>query len=231
MGERILIVDDEQAIVDVLALYLENDGYTVDKCCTAAQARACLEQSEPDLAVLDVMLPDGDGFQLCREIRQRAFYPVILLTAKVGDEDKIRGLTLGADDYITKPFNPLEVVARVKTQLRRYHCYNSLPPKQGVREYEIRGLTVNQEKHTCFLFGKEVQLTPTEFSILCYLCERQGKVVSSEELFEAIWGEKFLTNNNTVMAHIGRLREKLKEPAKKPRFIKTVWGVGYTIEE
>ena len=133
MGERILIVDDEQAIVDVLALYMENDGYTVDKCCTAAQARACLEQSEPDLAVLDVMLPDGDGFQLCREIRQRAFYPVILLTAKVGDEDKIRGLTLGADDYITKPFNPLEVVARVKTQLRRYHCYNSLPPKQGAR--------------------------------------------------------------------------------------------------
>ena len=132
---------------------------------------------------------------------------------------------------MTKPFNPLEVVARVKTQLRRYHCYNSLPPKQGAREYEIRGLTVNQEKHTCFLFGKEVQLTPTEFSILWYLCERQGKVVSSEELFEAIWGEKFLTNNNTVMAHIGRLREKLKEPAKKPRFIKTVWGVGYTIEE
>lgn len=231
MGERILIVDDERAIADVLALYLENDGYTVDKCYTAAQARTCLEQAEPDLAVLDVMLPDGDGFQLCREIRRRAFYPVILLTAKVAGEDKIRGLTLGADDYITKPFNPLEVVARVKTQLRRYRCYNSLTPPPDAQEYEIRGLTVNREKHKCFLFGEEVQLTPTEFSILCYLCQRQGKVVSSEELFEAVWGEKFLTNNNTVMAHIGRLREKLKEPARKPRFIKTVWGVGYTIEE
>lgn len=231
MGQRILIVDDERAIADVLALYLENDGYTVDKCYTAAQARDCLDKTEPDLALLDVMLPDGDGFQLCREIRRRAFYPIILLTAKVGGEDKIQGLTMGADDYITKPFDPLEVVARVKTQLRRYLCYNTLTARQETQEYDIRGLTVNREKHRCCLFGKEVQLTPTEFSILCYLCERQGKVVPSEELFEAVWGEKFLINNNTVMAHIGRLREKLKESAKKPRFIKTVWGVGYTIEE
>ena len=143
------------------------------------------------------------------------------------------GLTIGADDYITKPFNPLEVVARVKTQLRRYRLYNSSAPEpeKAVREYDIRGLVINRDNHKCFLFGKEVQLTPLEFSVLWYLCERQGVVVPSEELFEAVWGEKYLKNNNTVMAHIGRLREKLDEPARSPRFIKTVWGVGYTIEK
>lgn len=229
MGERILIVDDERAIADVLALYLENDGYTVDKCCTAAQARICLEQAEPDLIVLDVMLPDGDGFQLCREIRRRAFYPVILLTARVADEDKIRGLTLGADDYITKPFNPLELVARVKTQLRRYTRYNQAMPSEA-DTYDFRGLQIFKNTHKCLLYGEELSLTPLEFSILWHLCQKRGTVVSSEELFEAVWGEKYMDSNNTVMSHIARLREKMHEPSRKPKFIKTVWGVGYTIE-
>lgn len=137
------------------------------------------------------------------------------------------------NDYITKPFNPLEVVARVKTQLRRYTRYNKNVERKSnkMMEYDIRGLLINNKNHKCYLFGKELQLTPIEFSILWYLCERQGNVVSSEELFEAVWGEKYFNNNNTVMAHIGRLREKLGEPAKKPKFIKTVWGVGYTIEK
>jgi len=157
-----------------------------------------------------------------------------MLTAKVEDSDKIMGLTIGADDYITKPFNPLEVVARVKTQLRRYVRYNNAANDEEkntlITEYDIKGLVINKNTHKCTLYGAEVTLTPIEFSILWYLCENRGKVIPSEELFENIWGEKFLDNNNTVMAHIGRLREKLKEPARKPKFIKTVWGVGYTIE-
>ena len=230
---HILVVDDEKELADVLELYLTNDGYTVHKCYTGAEALDCIEHTALDLALLDVMLPDADGFQLCKKVREKSYCPIIMLTARGSDGDKIMGLTIGADDYITKPFNPLEVVARVKTQLRRYRLYNSSAPEpeKAVHEYDIRGLVINRDSHKCFLFGKEVQLTPLEFSILWYLCERQGIVVPSEELFEAVWGEKFLKNNNTVMAHIGRLREKLDEPARSPRFIKTIWGVGYTIEK
>lgn len=233
MSGRILVVDDEKEIADVLEIYLKNDGYTVYKFYTGEEALACIESTELDLALLDVMLPDMDGFQICRRIREKFYFPIIMLTARIGDSDKIMGLTIGADDYITKPFNPLEVVARVKTQLRRYMRYNSHVPQQveEVCEYDIRGLVINSASHKCVLYGKELQLTPIEFSILWYLCTRQGRVVSSEELFEAVWGEKFYQNNNTVMAHIGRLRDKMREPARNPKFIKTVWGVGYTIEK
>ena len=150
----------------------------------------------------------------------------------VEDTDKIMGLTLGADDNILKPINPLEVVARVKTQLRRYKTYNhaEVPEEKEINEYDIRGLVINKTTHKCTLFREEIALTPIEFSILWYLCERKGRVVSSEELFEAVWGERYYDSNNTVMAHIGRLREKLHEPPRKPKFIKTVWGVGYQIE-
>lgn len=232
MNERILVVDDEKEIADLIEVYLKNDGYTVYKCYNGSDALKCMEETELDLAILDVMLPDIDGFHICQKLRERFYYPVIMLTAKIADGDKIMGLTIGADDYITKPFNPLELVARVKTQLRRYGRYNHSAniQMQECREYDIRGLVIHKDNHKCHLFGKELQLTPIEFSILWYLCDHQGKVVSSEELFEAVWEEKYLDNNNTVMAHIGRLREKMKEPAKKPKFIKTVWGVGYTIE-
>lgn len=232
MNEKILVVDDETEIADLIEVYLNNDGYTVYKFYNGVDALKCIEETEIDLAILDVMLPDIDGFRICQKIREKFYFPVIMLTAKIDDGDKIMGLTIGADDYITKPFNPLEVVARVKTQLRRYQKYNNCKHNQAVvkNEYDIRGLIINRDSHKCFLFGKELQLTPIEFSILWYLCEHQGKVVPSEELFEAVWKEKYLDNNNTVMAHIGRLREKMNEPAKNPKFIKTVWGVGYEIE-
>ena len=232
MSESILIVDDEKEIADLLELYLKNDGYTVHKFYNGMDALKCIEENDLDLAILDIMLPDIDGFHICQKIREKFYYPVIMLTAKGEDRDKIMGLTIGADDYITKPFNPLEVVARVKTQLRRYTKYNSLSEKKrgDTDEYDIRGLSINKDTHKCFLYGKELQLTPIEFSILWYLCEHQGVVVPSEELFEAVWGEKYLNNNNTVMAHIGRLREKMNDSAKKPKFIVNVWGVGYTIE-
>lgn len=233
MSENILVVDDEKEIADLIELYLKNDGYTVYKFYNGMDALKCIEETKLDLAVLDVLLPDINGFHICQKIREKHFYPVIMLTAKVEDSDKIMGLTLGADDYITKPFNPLEVAARVKTQLRRYKRYNSSAQEtqEKAHEYDIRGLTINNDNHKCFLFGRELQLTPIEFSILWYLCEQQGVVVPSEELFEAVWKEKYFNNNNTVMAHIGRLREKMNEPAKNPKFIKTVWGVGYTIEK
>ncbi len=233
MGENILVVDDEKEIADLLEVYLQSDGYTVHKFYNGTEALQCIEQTDLDLAVLDVMLPDIDGFRVCQKIRERFYFPVIMLTAKVEDVDKIMGLTIGADDYITKPFNPLEVVARVKTQLRRYTRYNLSASGQSVEgnEYDIRGLWINRDNHKCLLYDKELSLTPIEFSLLWYLCEHQGMVVSSEELFEAVWGEKYLGQNNTVMTHVGRLREKMNEPARNPRFIKTVWGVGYTIEK
>ena len=231
MEERILVVDDEREIADLLELYLKNDGYTVCKFHNGADALECIENTDIALAILDVMLPDIDGFQICRKIREKYYFPVIMLTAKIESGDKIMGLTLGADDYITKPYNSLEVVARVKTKLRRYRKYNQpANSAEEQNEYDIRGLVINNDSHKCTLFGKELQLTPIEFSILWYLCENRGRVVSSEELFEAVWKEKYFNSNNTVMAHIGRLREKMHEPARNPKFIKTVWGVGYEIE-
>jgi len=230
MSEKILVVDDERAIADLIEVYLKNDGYTVYKYYNGTEALQCIEERELDLAILDIMLPDVDGFHICQKIREKFFYPVIMLTAKVEDGDKIMGLTLGADDYITKPFNPLEVVARVKTQLRRYTRYNVGKEAPQQNELDIRGLQISKDTHKCLLNGKEVPLTPIEFEILWYLCGRRGTVVSSEELFEAVWGEKYLDNNNTVMTHIARLREKMNEPARRPKYIKTIWGVGYTIE-
>lgn len=234
MAEQILVVEDEVEVADLLELYLTNEGYQVFKFYQGKEALTCVEQKQIDLALLDVMLPDIDGFKICQTIRKKHYFPIIMLTARVEDVDKINGLMLGADDYITKPFNPLEVIARVKTQLRRYRSYNRKNKEQNqnqeTEELEIRGLWMNCRTHQSTLFGKELELTPREFSILWYLCCHQGEVVSSEELFEAVWKEKYLDNNNTVMAHIGRIREKMRDSYRNQKFIKTVWGVGYTIE-
>ena len=230
MSAKILLVDDEAAIADLVEVYLTNEGYTVYKCENDAQALECVEQKQVDLAILDVMLPDLSGFELCRRIRQKHLWPILMLTARVEDLDKIQGLMLGADDYITKPFNPLELLARVKTQLRRYTQYNqSAQPEKG-GEYEFNGLYISEVTHKCTLYGEELALTPLEFSILWYLCSHRGQVVPSEQLFQEVWGEKYIDGNNTVMTHIAHLREKMHEKSRHPKFIKTVWGVGYTIE-
>lgn len=230
MKERILVVDDEVEIAELIALYLRNDGFEVVVCHDGAQAFAALETHTPDLAILDVMLPDMSGFDILKKLREQYFFPVIMLTARVADMDKITGLMIGADDYMTKPFNPLELAARVKTQLRRAMRYNQVREKERQAEVELNGLYINQTEHVATLYDQPLNLTPIEFNILWYLCTHRGKVVSSEELFEAVWGEKYLDSNNTVMAHIARLREKMKDSSRHPKFIKTVWGVGYRIE-
>lgn len=230
---QILVCDDDHDIVSALEIYLTGEGYGVTGAYSGQEAIDLFQQNQFHLVLMDIMMPGMDGIAATAELRKLSNVPIIFLTAKSEDTDKILGLNMGADDYITKPFNPLELMARVKTQLRRYTRYNQADAanqKPTEAERDIRGLVINRETHKCTLYGKAVQLTPIEFSILWYLCENQGKVVSSEELFEAVWGEKFLDNNNTVMAHIGRLREKLGEPPRKPRFIKTIWGVGYQVE-
>ena len=225
---RILIVDDEKEIADLVELYLKSEGYEVVKCLNGQTALEQISASPFDLAVLDVMLPDTDGFTLCSEIRKSYNYPVIMLTARTDDTDKISGLVLGADDYVTKPFNPLELTARIKAQLRRYTQYNDKSTNENF--IEINGLEVDNNTHKCYLFGEEIILTPIEFKIMWLLCQNADKVVSTEEIFENVWGEKFLDSNNTVMVHIRRIRDKLHEPSRNPRFVKTVWGVGYKIE-
>ncbi len=229
MADKILIVDDESAIGELVEVYLKNDGYEVERAENAHDALKRIEDDKITLAILDVMLPDMEGFELCKKIREKHLFPIIMLTAKVEDHDKIYGLTMGADDYVTKPFNPLELVARVKTQLRRYTRYNGSSLEKN-EEISIRGLLISKKSHKCVLNGEELLLTPLEFDILWYLCEHQGKVVPSEELFEKVWGEKYFESGNTIMTHIARLREKMHEIPRKPKYVKTVWGVGYTIE-
>ena len=232
MPEQILIVDDEAEIADLIELYLKNENYAVHKFYTAREALACAETEQLDLAILDIMLPDMSGFDLCRRIREKHTYPVIMLTAKDGEMDKITGLTLGADDYITKPFRPLEMVARVKAQLRRYKKYNPAHAAEEADEImEHAGLVLNAKTHECLLDEQPLTLTPTEFSLLRILLENKGNVVSAEELFHQIWKDEYYTkNNNTITVHIRHLREKLRDSVDHPRFIKTIWGVGYKIE-
>ncbi len=231
MPANILVVDDEQAIADLIEVYLKNENYNVYKFYNGREALRCVEKKCIDLAILDVMLPDVNGFSICQKIREKYTFPVIMLTAKDEEIDKITGLTLGADDYITKPFRPLEMVARVKAQLRRFTKYNHAEPAQEKNIISFSGLVLNKNKHECILNERLISLTPIEFSILWVLASNRGHVVSSEELFQEVWGEKYFTNsNNTVMVHIRHLREKMNDSAEHPKYIKTVWGVGYKFE-
>ena len=228
MSYNILVLDDEKEIADLVELSLNDSNFNIYKFTDSKKAIECIKITKLDMAILDVMLPEIDGFTICKMIRQKHNYPILMLTAKVDDVSKIKGLSIGADDYITKPFNPLELQARVKSALRRFYEYNGKNLQNDI--IEIGSLTIKINNHKCFLFNEEIELTPIEFSILLYLCTNRGRVISSEELFENVWKEKSYDCNNTVMVHIKRLREKLHEPSKNPKIIKTVWGVGYEVE-
>lgn len=225
---NILVVDDEKEIADLVELYLINEGYNVYKAYSSKEAFNYINNNKIDLAILDIMIDNVDGYEICEYIRNKDLtYPIIMLTAKIDNLDKVKGLMIGADDYITKPFNAVELIARVKSQLRRYTKYSG---KKNENKIIINGLEIDKEAHICTLFDKKIDLTPIEFEILLYLASNKGKVVTSEELFEKVWKEKYLDNNNTVMVHIRRIREKLNEDTKNPKYIKTVWGVGYKFE-
>ena len=233
MQTRILVVDDEKTITDLVGIYLRNEGFDVTLAYTGADAAREILSREFDLAVLDIMLPDIDGFELLRTIRAERTYPVIMLTARDSQTDKIEGLTLGADDYVVKPFRPLELVARVKAQLRRYTSYGTRSEaEEAAAVLAFNGLVINRDARSVSVDEKSVRLTPLEYSILLYLAENRGRVVPVGELFQAVWDEEFMaSSNNTVMVHIRHLREKIGDDAQSPRFIKNIWGVGYTIEK
>ncbi len=231
MSEKILVIDDEHEITDLIELYLKNEDYTVFKFYSPAEALDFINETEVDLAILDIMMPEINGFELCRRIREKYTYPIIMLTAKDEETDKITGLTLGADDYITKPFRPLEMVARVKAQLRRYKRYNPARNDSSEEIFTHADLMLNPGTHECYLGDEPLSLTPTEFTILKILLSRKGTAVSAEELFHEIWKDEYYTkSNNTITVHIRHLREKLGDSADESRYIKTIWGVGYKIE-
>ncbi len=230
---NILVVDDEKEIADLVEIYLVSDGYKVFKANNAQEGLDILDREDIHLVLLDIMMPGMDGLEMCRKIRETNNIPIIMLSARSTDLDKILGLGTGADDYVVKPFNPLELTARVKSQLRRY---TQLNPNSGSRESEkneisIKGLVINKDNHKVTVFDEEIKLTPIEFDILYLLASNPGKVFSTDEIFERVWNEKVYEANNTVMVHIRRLRGKMKEDTRENKIITTVWGVGYKIEK
>ncbi len=232
---NILVVDDEKEIADLIEIYLVSDGYKVYKANNALEGLDILEKEEVHLVLLDIMMPGMDGLEMCKKIRETNNIPIIMLSAKSTDLDKILGLGTGADDYVTKPFNPLELTARVKSQLRRYTQLNPSSSvhaeASGKNEIVVRGLTINKDNHKVSVYGEEIKLTPIEFDILYLLASNPGHVFSTDEIFEKVWNEKVYEANNTVMVHIRRLRGKMKEDTRQNKIITTVWGVGYKIEK
>ena len=233
MANKIMVVDDEHEIADLIEVYLKNENYEVFKFYSSKDALACVEDIKLDLAILDIMMPEMDGITLCQKIRDNHTFPIIMLTAKDSETDKITGLTFGADDYITKPFRPLELVARVKAQLRRYKRYNTVQTEE--KESDVishSDILLNIKTHECYLNEEPVTLTPTEFTILQILLENEGNVISAEDLFHRIWKDEYYSkSNNTITVHIRHLREKLNDSVDQPKYIKTIWGVGYKIEK
>lgn len=230
--QKILIVDDEKEIADLIEIYLTNEGYDVLKAYSGLDALKLLERESIHLIILDIMMPDIDGLEVCRRIRKEKNIPILMLSAKSEDMDKILGLTTGADDYLTKPFNPLELLARVKSQLRRFIYLNPQRLNADVEKEEIiiSGLAINKNTHTVTLFDQDINLTPIEFDILFLLANNPGKVFTVDEIFHKVWKEDYLESDNTVRVHIRKIREKIESDPKKPFFIKTVWGVGYKLE-
>ena len=230
---NILVTDDEKEIADLLEIYLVSDGYHVFKAYNGQDALRIMDEQDISLAILDIMMPGMDGIELCREIRKTSHIPIIFLSAKSTDLDKILGLGCGADDYVTKPFNPLELTARVKSQLRRYTEFNSgvKEPEENKQKITVRGLEIDKSTHVVKVDGEEIRLTPLEFDILWLLAESPGKVFSTDEIFRRVWNETVYEANNTVMVHIRRLRTKIKDDQRADKIITTVWGVGYKIEQ
>ena len=226
MSNKILVVDDETEIADLIEVYLKNENYTVFKFYTAQEALNCIETTPIDLAILDIMLPDIDGFTLCKKIREHHTYPIIMLTAKDAETDKITGLTLGADDYITKPFSPSELVARVKAHLARYErLIGSNIVENDV--IEIRGIRIDKTARRVWVNGEEKQFTTKEFDLLTFLAEHPNHVFTKEELFREIWDMESIGDIATVTVHIKKIREKIEMNTNKPQYIETIWGVGY----
>lgn len=228
----ILVVDDDKEIAQLVEIHLATDGYTVLKANDAYEGLKILEEHNVSLAILDIMMPGMDGLEMCRRIREKSAIPIIMLSAKSSDLDKIKGLSTGADDYVVKPFNPLELTARVKSQLRRFTKLNpSTHEVEDSDEIVTKHLTISKEAHKVVAYEKEVKLTPIEFDILYLLASNPGKVFSTEEIFETVWNEKMFEANNTVMVHIRRLREKIEMDSRNAQILKTVWGVGYKIDK
>ncbi|GIP19984.1 response regulator transcription factor [Paenibacillus sp. J22TS3] len=225
----ILIADDEPEIADLVELHLVKEGYQCIKVSNGQEALQVVQTHSIDLAILDIMMPIMDGYELTRQIREQDYMPIIFLSAKASDLDKISGLVRGADDYVTKPFNPMELVARVNAQLRRVREFNQqtqASPASSV--VQAGGVVIYPEERTVFLYGQPIELTPKEFDILYLLASYPKKVFTTENIFEQVWGEAYYEGSNTVMVHIRTLRKKLGEDTQKNKLIKTVWGVGYT---
>lgn len=226
---NILVCDDDKEIAGAIEIYLRNEGYTVFKAFDGVEALSIARGQQVHLIIMDVMMPKMDGVQATMKIREEKNIPIIMLSAKSEDYDKITGLNVGADDYITKPFNPLELIARVKSQLRRYVDLGSMEKKSGV--YKTGGLTIDDGEKTVTIDGEYVTVTPTEFGILKLLTENAGKVFSMEQIYENVWNEPAYNPENTVAVHIRRIREKIEINPKNPKYLKVVWGVGYKIEK
>ncbi len=226
MKDRILIIDDDEQIRNLIAIYLKNEGFETLKVSNAVSGLALLEEQEVDLIILDIMMPQMNGIDAAFKIREEKNMPIIMLSAKSEDMDKISGLTAGADDYLTKPFNPLELIARVKSQIRRYKKYNERAERDVI---QIGDLEINRSTRLVFVRGQEIRLTPKEFDILELLARNKGTVMSMGKIYETVWQEDAFKSDNTVMVHITKIREKIEDNPKKPIYIKTIWGVGYRI--
>ena len=227
---KILVCDDEKEIVEAIEIYLIQEGYEVVKAYDGEQALELLQQEDISLIVIDVMMPKLDGIRATFQIRKESNIPIIILSAKTEDTDKILGLNVGADDYVTKPFNPLELVARIKSQLRRASMLTTEVQESGDEIYEVDGLMINNDLKRVTVDGEEVRLTPMEYNILLLLMKNKGKVFSISQIYENIWNEEAIGADNTVAVHIRHIREKIEINPKEPRYLKVVWGVGYKIE-
>nr|WP_106789513.1 response regulator transcription factor [Massilistercora timonensis] len=228
---KVLVCDDDKEIVEAIDIYLTQEGYEVFKAYDGQEALEVLKKESVDLLVIDVMMPRLDGIRATLKIREENNIPIIILSAKSEDADKILGLNVGADDYVTKPFNPLELVARVKSQLRRYTQLGSTAQPAGEKIYATGGLMINDDLKEVTVDGEPVKLTPIEYNILLLLVKNQGKVFSIDQIYESIWNEDAIGVDNTVAVHIRHIREKIEINPKEPRYLKVVWGVGYKVEK